>query len=422
MMDEHAGVAVAAARRMALARSWNALMDEIRKRPGFEDFLHPPGIAELLPAAASGPVVIVNASTWRCDALVLTSDGLLSIELSGLTFAEVLERTDRYLRAIQEFEIAHKKAARLDNRAASRSEYWAARASMEQILIATQEWLWDRFTEPILDRLGLLTIPPADEAEWPRVWWCPTGLLALMPLHAAGYHAQSRTVLDHVISSYTPTVKALLEARRQALVRPAVSPEDRLLVVAMENTPGKTQLVSVARERKLLEAIFAGRHTVLADAAATRAGVAAGLATHRWVHLSCHGTQNLADPSRGGLLLADGMLRIAELGVDHHHGEFAFLSACKTATGSIVLPDEVMTLASALHYTGFSHVVATLWSVWDGAAAQISEKVYGYLARNGGFDPDESAVALHRAVRSLRDRQDNWRHPSSWSPFVHTGP
>ncbi|MYX40196.1 hypothetical protein GTW59_03695, partial [Streptomyces sp. SID89] len=65
--------------------------------------------------------------------------------------------------------------------------------------------------EPVLERLGLLDAPAGE--EWPRLWWSPGGALAALPLHAAGHHDGRRSVLDRVVSSYTPTVRALAYAR-----------------------------------------------------------------------------------------------------------------------------------------------------------------------------------------------------------------
>jgi len=284
----------------------------------------------------------------------------------------------------------------------------------------------ERIAGPVLDALGF-TASPAEGQVWPRVWWCPTGPLTALPLHAAGYHEDASlacppTVIDRVVPSYTPTVKALIEARRRTFTQKASAAEGRLLVVAQENTPGQPPLPQVARERALLARLFPGRHTLLTGDSATREAVQSGLSTHQWVHLSCHGTQDLAHPSEGGIFLADGMLSIAQISAGGYDGSFAFLSACKTATGSISLPDEVITLAAALHYTGYRHVIAAMWSVWDDAAADIAEIVYANMLSEEGFLPDSAPTALHKAVRVLRDRDRNEQSPSIWSHFIHTGP
>jgi CHAT domain-containing protein len=152
---------------------------------------------------------------------------------------------------------------------------------------------------------------------------------------------------------------------------------------------------------------------------ATVEAVAGALATHRWTHVSCHGYQNLRDPSRAGLLLSDGMLSIPRISAGEHAGEFAFLSACMTATGGLGLPDEAITLAAALSYTGYRHVVATLWSVNPATAARVTELLYGRLTQDGGFRPEHAAVALHEAVRTLRA---DGTQLDEWLPFTHTGP
>src|ERR1039457_6484650 len=153
---------------------------------------------------------------------------------------------------------------------------------------------------------------------------------------------------------------------------------------------------------------------------ATRERVSQELPRHRWAHLSCHGDQALAQPLQGGLLLYDGMISFDDLIARRHHGEYAFLSACKTATGGLSLADEAITIASALHYTGYRHVIATSWTVPDSKASELANSVYAFLTPDGVFSPGRTALALHHAVRSLRDAYS--ATPSVWMSFTHTGP
>ncbi|WP_084549814.1 CHAT domain-containing protein [Actinomadura rifamycini] len=111
---------------------------------------------------------------------------------------------------------------------------------------------------------------------------------------------------------------------------------------------------------------------------------------------------------------------VADIAASTHGGEFAFLSACKTATGGVSLPDEAVTLAAALQYTGYRHVVATLWSVPDAAALWIVDTVYDVLTEGGTFAPDGTAAALHAAARELRAASAP--DLSGWVPFAHFGP
>ena len=103
-------------------------------------------------------------------------------------------------------------------------------------------------------------------------------------------------------------------------------------------------------------------------------------------------------------LLQDGLLAISEIDADGSaQGEFAFLSACKTAVGGVDALDEAITLVAALQYAGWQHVIGTLWSVWDRAAADVAANVYSYLLAEGTFRSQDASVALHHALRKLRD-------------------
>ncbi|MET8877091.1 CHAT domain-containing protein [Nocardia sp. NPDC004604] len=334
-----------------------------------------------------------------------------TVPLPALTRADVLRRANEYMAELQIFE-----QVRVSER--------VARIGLEQVCTLMLEWLWDTVAEPILTALGL-DGPPADGA-WPRIWWCPTGPLALLPVHAAGYHDPDdplahRSVLDRVISSYTPTVRAL----EYASTATPVPKQDRLLVVSLPVTPGMPDLWSVSREQTILAQLLPDQHTDLTDTKASHHAILEGLADHRWVHASCHGTQNLDEPSTGGLIPYDwqsaGLITIADIaGIDSAGGEFIFLCACKTATSGVRNVDEAITLAAGLNYLGWRHVLATLWSTWDGAAADISGLVYQHLVAGRQLDPSMSALALHQAIRHYRDIHAY--QPSRWIPFIHLGP
>ena len=76
-------------------------------------------------------------------------------------------------------------------------------------------WLWEVIAAPVLEAI---TGPVGQDPL--RVWWCPTGPLVSLPLHAAGRHPvllseqraaerRAQTVLSWTISSYVPTLAAL---------------------------------------------------------------------------------------------------------------------------------------------------------------------------------------------------------------------
>ena len=159
---------------------------------------------------------------------------------------------------------------------------------------------------------------------------------------------------------------------------------------------------------------------MLDAARATPEVVRAALSDHRWVHFSCHGDQDLNNPSQGGLRLRGGTLTVADITTGRFRGDFAGLSACKTAVGGVNLLDEVITLAAALHYTGYRHVIAALWSVDNNASAEVFSSLYQAIAADGRLDPDRAPAALHAVVRRMRNRWPDWPH--RWTPFAHIGP
>ncbi|SBT40916.1 Tetratricopeptide repeat-containing protein [Micromonospora narathiwatensis] len=425
---------LAADRREALARERDEIVGKIRANPGFEDFQRPPRLETLLPAADRGPVVIVNVSRWRCDALLVHKSGVTARKLDGLTLNEAASRANAYLGVLQAAELADqaylavrepagdespREAAKRHRAAAKAVE--AAYQKVDETLADLQAWMWDAIAGPVLDQLGLTGTPDGPAESWPRVWWCLTGPLTVLPVHTAGYHGRpgGRTVLDRVVSSYTPTLRALADARCDDGQRDDDT-HDRLLLVDVPDLPGLVPIDNADEQKALLTAFPEQRRTVLDTSIATPVAVRAELSGHRWVHFSCHGDQHLNDPSRGGLLLRDGMLTVADITAGEFRGDFAGLSACKTAVGGVNLPDEAITLAAALHYTGYRHVIAALWSVDNQASAEVFRALYRTIATEGRLDPDMAPAALHEALRFARDRRPEWPH--RWTPFIHTGP
>jgi len=414
--DDPAGVGQDIDRRRQAADQLDHVIAEIRSRPGFDRFLLPLPIDELLPAGDAGPVVLVNLSDIRSDALVLTPAGVEAIPLPGLAPQEARDRVQALLAALAE---VHDPGTDPDHR-----------GQAEQRLSEVLGWLWDAVAGPVLGRLHL-TGPPAEGEDWPRLWWCASGLLAFLPLHAAGHHATRfdaapQTVLDRVTSSYTPTVRALIHSRRPRteltsaeLTSTELTSTERLLVVAMPQTPDVRDLPGAAAEIALLTELFPAETMILTGSQATHDSVARALPGYRWAHFACHAASNPADPSASYLVLSDHRRRpltVLDLTRLRLEGvELAFLSACSTASVG-KLPDEAIQLAAGFQLAGFRHVIATMWPIGDHPAVKIATWVYTDLARQ---DADAAACALHHATRRLR--RLTARQPSIWAAHIHNG-
>lgn len=74
-LDSSIGSANTKVLSLGLTERWDALVAEIRHLPGFEEFLRPTKFQQLQEAAKRGPVVIVNVSDYRSDAIAILCDG-----------------------------------------------------------------------------------------------------------------------------------------------------------------------------------------------------------------------------------------------------------------------------------------------------------------------------------------------------------
>lgn len=395
--------------RRKAAAELNRILVEIRRLSGFEKFLSPRTIAELLPAATEGPVVLLNVASLRSDALILTSAGVSVHSLEGVNPGRTEHFATLFMKALEAIEDTEVSAT--------------TRTASETAINEVLEWLGDRIAGPVLDRLGLSSPPPQD-APWPRVWWCPSGLLSLLPIHAAGRHhafdGASDAVIDRVISSVVPTVGTLLRDRH--IVHSHV--DSRMLVVAMPHTPGQPDLPSAVREAETLSNVYAGRVTVLGLPGTTQAvysTVVDALKKNSLVHFSCHGYSHVDYPSGACLLLSDYQtlpLTIRGIsGAGLRGGQLAFLSACSTARTGRYLNQEPVHIAAALKIAGYTHVVGSLWRIDENDAEWLTKTFYTALIN----DPDgDAAKALHIAIRKLRLLHRS--SPSRWAPYMHVGP
>jgi tetratricopeptide (TPR) repeat protein len=422
----------------------DTLLTRIRALAGFGSFAGLPAMRELRGDAALGPVVTFNVSRHRSDALLLTGSGVQVIPLPELGLDVVIERLTIFQAALADVGTRN----------------YAVRAEAQRRLGEVLGWLWDAAAEPVLAALNFKD-RPAGEA-WPRVWWAPGGLLGLLPIHAAGHHGASgsgpaHAVPDRVVSSYTPTIRALRYARLKASsasILEASAPGPRSLVVAMpatpaaEGWPAPRPLPYAAEEASELASLLPGLVTLTGQAAnpdvitgenaltrseaPTRDAVFALLPECSVAHFACHGATDPEDPSLSRLLLQDHETRpltVASLTtIRLDRARLAYLSACRTAfQEGIRLLDEAIQLALAFQLAGFPHVIATQWEVSDPASVQVARDFYAHLTRTSAqtatpvIDPDRAAVALHHAVNALRTNPRYRARVSAWSAYIHVG-
>lgn len=263
-----------------------------------------------------------------------------------------------------------------------------------------------------------------------RIWWCPTGPLAFLPIHAAGIYSKERTppgscVSDYVISSYTPTISVLLDKIKDA---PTMDLEHtNLLLISQPSTPGQTSIPGTKEETHAVRDMIKlpQKSLLLENTSATRTRVKEEMKTHSWVHFACHAIQDTAEPLKSGVQLHDGRLELLEMMQKLPNADFAFLSACQTSTGNEKLSDEVVHLAAGMLAAGYQSVVATMWSIKDQYGPIVAKDFYGHILEansSGQLDSANAAHALHYAIQKIRkELGDTEEALLTWVPYVHFG-
>jgi len=152
-------------------------------------------------------------------------------------------------------------------------------------------------------------------------------------------------------------------------------------------------------------------------------------------HFACHGVSDPVDPSRSGLILQTArtstqelrqdILSVREVSQAHlSRAEIAYLSACSTAQNQAIrLLDEVLHVVSGFQVAGFRHVVGCLWPSDDKVCVDVAKSFYSELGQGGTarYNDRATALALHKAVVKIRERNEYRKRPLLWAQYVHFG-
>jgi CHAT domain-containing protein len=372
------------------------LLTRIRSLLGFENFLTTPSFDTLRSVAANGPVIVINHSKWRSDIIILLHNSPPSLITTPDSFYEF--------------------ATGLENLLLSARKEGLESAEYEEALSFVLESLYARVGRPVIQRLQELNVP-----EQSRVWWCPTSVFCSLPLHAMGPIRSEGPVKlyfsDLYIPSYTPTLSALIEARKpgsHSFEKPSI------LLVAQpdESMPRAWKEMALVRDLNT-------KVTALVSKRATPSAVKKRLKGHRFAHFSCHGILETGKPFDASFKLYDGE-RLTLLDIIRSRlpsAEFAFLSACHTAElTEESLSDEGLHLSAAVQYCGFRSVVGTMWAMADIDGKFLAENFYESLFSDrwqGVPYYERTAEALRDSVKELRRKKRV--ATERWVNFVHYG-
>ncbi|KAI0246142.1 CHAT domain-containing protein [Lactifluus subvellereus] len=376
----------------------DTLTSHIQGLPGFEDFLKTPSFDTLRAAASRGPVIIVIHCEWRSDILVVLQDSPPSLITTANDF----------------YHKANELAYRLSD---TRKKHLLESSQYQRVLRSVLEELYEIIGQPVIDKLHELNVP-----EQSRIWWCPTSVFCSLPLHAMGPIPSKNKIKkyfsDMYISSYTPTLSALIKSREHGK---QTSDPLSLLVIA----PPEKSLPGVTEEIKVIRSVLGSSMDTHILEDATSKSATQRLEHHRFAHFACHGVLEEGKPFDASFML-HGDDRFTLLDIVRSRlpsAEFALLSACHTAEltdGSIA--DEALHLTAAMQYCGFRSVVGTMWAMADTDGRDLAE--YFYTSMFSGEDLripyyERSAKALRDAVQRLR--REKRVGLERWVNFVHYG-
>lgn len=383
----------------------DGLIERIQAVPGYEDFLAKPRFGRIAGALGEGHfLVYLLASPAGGLALVVHNDGgpqtadgeagatVTPVWLDGLT--------EERLRALVYGSADDPALGGYLGAYSSRADDsvgWLA------TLDATCRQLWDVAMGPLTDALTALaghlqrdapTQPPIP------VTLIPTGLLGLLPLHAAwtavGSDEERHYFLDDFAVNYAASAMSMGYSQERAL-RAA---SERLLAVAEPWPVAGSPLPDAQREVAAIADLFPPAPR-LAGGDATRAALLADLPHADVLHFSGHGNTDWGNPLESTLWCADNeRLTVRDILAQRLSGaRLAVLSACETGIPGRQLPDESVNLPSALVQAGFAGVVASLWSVYDISTAMLVVRFY----HQWRTQEQQPADALRSAQLWLRD-------------------
>ncbi|KAJ7277765.1 CHAT domain-containing protein, partial [Mycena rebaudengoi] len=379
-----------------VAAERNTLIYQIRSRPGLENFLQPRPYRDLCQASQHGPIVVLNSHHDHCDSIILLNptSGPLHLALPSVSV--------HHLKAQKSLLRALIKGRNVRSRELPQARLRMYQEGIEVGMDGYLSWVWTCIVQPIYN--GITS---------GRLWWCPTGDFTGLPLHAADS-------ADTFIQSYTPTLGALLEANSKT---PSIDPPHIGLVGVTHTGPRRDQeLLGVEEEITTINSIAGKQYHIqsLIGESATVDSVKQTLNDCAWMHLACHGEQNIMEPPKSCLQLYGGILELKTiLQMSLSNAEFVFLAACQTAKGDAGLVNESFHLGGGFIAAGFQGAIATMWSIMDEDGPVVAETVYNHLLGSGHRpQASDAAKALQLAVRRLRDAGVPYER---WVPFIHLG-
>ncbi|PPR07970.1 hypothetical protein CVT24_002649 [Panaeolus cyanescens] len=118
-----------------LAHEYDAVINTIRKLDGFKDFLRSQSPSSLTDSARDGPVIVVNVTKYRSDALLVTAEEVSCLPLPKFSLDVVMGLAAKFEQALEALHTDQIKASEM----------------MSGVVLG----LWETVAEPVLNTLGI---------------------------------------------------------------------------------------------------------------------------------------------------------------------------------------------------------------------------------------------------------------------------
>ncbi|EJD02292.1 uncharacterized protein FOMMEDRAFT_157509 [Fomitiporia mediterranea MF3/22] len=365
---------------------------KIRSVPGFESFLEATPFRVLQQAASEGPVIMVNHCKHRSDCLI------------------ILARDDPSVTCVPlDNEFYEDSISLCQELVGTRRRFNADSSAYDKKLREAMKMIWDRVVSKVVIELEKIGVTKGS-----RIWWCPTSVLSALPFHAAGPFEDAdgtrKYLLDDYISSYTPSLGALINAR-------SGGHEDDPTVLVI----GDTSLWSAKQEISNIRNCRMGTKLLVGKKASRDEAIKA-VQEAPWVHFVCHGFLSSSPFNSSFNLSGGGLTMLDIIQTSLPNAEFAFLSACHTAEQSHNgAHDEVLHLAAAMQFSGFRSVIGSMWELLDTDGPTFAKAVYEYInvCEEEEVKYKRAAGGLRKAALELKAREGI--QTERWVNLVHIG-
>ncbi|KAJ5948555.1 hypothetical protein N7454_001862 [Penicillium verhagenii] len=399
-------------------RDIDRCLASIREHSKHKNFLREPAISDILAGSSEGPVVICNITEFGSHAAVIADGQIHAVELPPIETSP----HEAYDLILHRFAIERQARPQELQRVRSPPDFTI---ELVESLHSPESlsWLWEQYVNPIINVIETQMSPRTD---MPRVWWIGTGVASHLPFHAAGNHGTpQQTTMGRMVSSYTPTVQALIHSRSQlSKLDYRVARPSMVMAIPADHPQGfQSEIEAIQQAASSAFTIQVHQHSD--DEALLQAMQETDIRKFAWdgspnpsnspKSQLPHQKYGISGPLAGQLTgeqISDQIL---------HRARIAFSSGCSTPQiWAESFSYEAIHLASALQVAGFGHVVASLWPVDDTIRTAVVWHFYSLLTQHALESLSSRLVAesLHTAVQRIREKESSM----AWASFVHYGP